>query len=691
MKGPLIGRAGAAQNRAAESSSTVKPVFPLVDQGGNTKLQLSAISPLDTDPGRGLYVRTGDGIGVTHASPYKLQALLADGMKFVAGRIGPHTSRSVRVIGGRLEARPTTDEVSTVDGSNSTLTVALATGAASVVTETTNRIAADAALTTAYIAADAVVAASVTAEVTARASADTTLAGTVTTETSARIAADALKVDKVTKVVAGTGLSGGGDGSADRTLSVIYGTTLNTAAQGNDSRLSDARAPTGAAGGGLGGTYPNPTVTGLSGTNTGDQTITLTGDVTGSGTGSFAATIAAAAVTLAKMANVAAGSIFYRKSVGAGAPETQTLATLKTDLGLTGTNSGDQTTVSGNAGTATALQTARAINGTNFDGTAAITVTAAAGTLTGATLAAGVTASSLTSFGAAPALGTPASGVLTNCTGTAASLTAGSVTTNANLTGPITSAGNATAIASQTGTGTKFVMDASPTITTPIIQTINGGNGQTAVTLSDVSVVANKLDIQSNSAGASPRATVSGTDANVGLVVITKGTGMLQVRPGGAAARDVVDLTSTQTLSGKTLTAPALGTPASGVLTNCTGLTEAGQTLADNTTANVSTSAHGYAPKAPNDATQFLNGAAAYATPYFAKGTTTLVLGTKAITITGVTSSMVCLVSYLTPSGTLGVGLKIVPTANTVTITSETAGLLAQTLDVSTVQYVVFA
>ena len=47
----------------------------------------------------------------------------------------------------------------------------------------------------------------------------------------------------------------------------------------------------------------------LSGTNTGDQTITLTGDVTGTGTGSFAATIANAAVTLPKMAALAADSI----------------------------------------------------------------------------------------------------------------------------------------------------------------------------------------------------------------------------------------------------------------------------------------------------------------------------------------------------------------------------------------------
>jgi hypothetical protein len=38
-----------------------------------------------------------------------------------------------------------------------------------------------------------------------------------------------------------------------------------------------------------------------------------------------------------------------------------------------------------------------------------------------------------------------------------------------NLTGPITSTGAATAIASQTGTGTKFVMDTSPTLVTPAL------------------------------------------------------------------------------------------------------------------------------------------------------------------------------------------------------------------------------
>jgi uncharacterized protein (TIGR02145 family) len=52
-------------------------------------------------------------------------------------------------------------------------------------------------------------------------------------------------------------------------------------------------------------------------------------------------------------------------------------------LAITGTNTGDQTTITGNAGTATKLASPRTINGVAFDGTANITVTADAGTLTG--------------------------------------------------------------------------------------------------------------------------------------------------------------------------------------------------------------------------------------------------------------------------------------------------------------------
>ena len=236
----------------------------------------------------------------------------------------------------------------------------------------------------------------------------------------------------------------------------------------------------------------------LSNTNTGDQTITLTGDVTGSGTGSFAATIAAGVVTNAKLADMT-GTVIKGRSSGTGAPNDLSMASVNAMLpvfvgdsgsggtqglvlaptsgsgaahkflradaqwiapdlndltpsqagnsgkvlstngtttswssvgvgsvtsvsvttangvsgtvatatttpaitlalgaitptsvaasgaisgsNLSGTNTGDQTTITGNAGSATVLQTARAINGVNFDGSASITVTAAGSTL----------------------------------------------------------------------------------------------------------------------------------------------------------------------------------------------------------------------------------------------------------------------------------------------------------------------
>lgn len=73
---------------------------------------------------------------------------------------------------------------------------------------------------------------------------------------------------------------------------------------------------------------------GLTGTNSGDQTIALTGDVTGSGTGFFAATIASGAVSLGKMANLAANSIIGNNTGAAATPvalsQTQVTAILNT-------------------------------------------------------------------------------------------------------------------------------------------------------------------------------------------------------------------------------------------------------------------------------------------------------------------------------------------------------------------------
>jgi hypothetical protein len=85
---------------------------------------------------------------------------------------------------------------------------------------------------------------------------------------------------------------------------------------------------------------------GLSNSNSGDQTIILTGDVTGSGTGSFAATIAAGAVTFAKMQSSTAASVLLGRGSASGAGAFQEI-TLGTGLVMSGTS----VTVSGNGQT----------------------------------------------------------------------------------------------------------------------------------------------------------------------------------------------------------------------------------------------------------------------------------------------------------------------------------------------------
>lgn len=141
---------------------------------------------------------------------------------------------------------------------------------------------------------------------------------------------------------------------------------------------------------------------------------------------------------------------------------------------LTGTASG--LSIGGNATTATTATNATNVGITNDVATATTVfptwVTANTGNLpvkvSSTKLSFVPSTGILTSTGFAG----PLTGNVTgNVSGSSGSTTgnAATVTTNANLTGVITSVGNATSIASQTGTGTKFVVDTSPTLVTPIL------------------------------------------------------------------------------------------------------------------------------------------------------------------------------------------------------------------------------
>jgi hypothetical protein len=181
---------------------------------------------------------------------------------------------------------------------------------------------------------------------------------------------------------------------------VAGGATTTDLPEGSNQYYTDVRARAALAG--TANRIAYNTLTGvidIDAAYVGQASITTLGTI---GTGTWNATVIAdGKIATALTGKTYNGLTLTAAAVGftiAGGTTSKTL-TVPLDASVSGTNTGDQTSVTGNAGTATALQTARNINGVSFNGTADITVTAAAGTLTGATLAAGVTASSLTSVG----------------------------------------------------------------------------------------------------------------------------------------------------------------------------------------------------------------------------------------------------------------------------------------------------
>ena len=115
-----------------------------------------------------------------------------------------------------------------------------------------------------------------------------------------------------------------------------------------------------------------------------------------------------------------------------------------------------------------------------------------------------------------------------------------------NLTGPITSIGSATSIASQTGTGTKFVVDTSPTLVTPVlgVATATSINGTTIPSTKTLVVTTDKLSTLAATTSAELAGVISDETGSGSLVFATS----------------------------PTLVTPNLGTPSAISLTNATNV-----------------------------------------------------------------------------------------------------------------------
>ena len=342
-------------------------------------------------------------------------------------------------------------------------------------------------------------------------------------------------------------------------------------------------------------TAAQPAITSV-GTLTG---LTVTAPIAGSITGN------AATVTTNANLTGPVTSVGNATAIANGAITNAMLANTAV-ANLSGTNTGDQTNITGNAGTATKLAAPKKINGVNFDGSADITVTAVAdaGTLTGTTLASNVVNSSLTSVG-----------TLGNLTVT--NPIAGSITGNAATATTATTAGTVTTAAQPaiTSVGTLTGL----TVTAPIVGSVTGNAGTATALATPRTIAGTSFDGSANISLANKFIVQGTTDSGLtgaqflgslgtGIVKNTTTTGVLSIAsPGTDYAAGVanpvatIGLTSvngTATTAMRSDGAPALSQAIiptwTGLHTFTGGLTSTGATINLNaSTANATNIGNG--------------------------------------------------------------------------------------------------